>query len=540
MRVLIRFLRRGPAGAVEQKDKLYDGEAVTLGRATDQVVQVKDRRVALAHAQVILRNGQPVLISRVPAGVLVNGTLQREARLRTGDTVHIGANVLRILDPVAECDLAFSFELDTEVRSEELAPEPPRLSLNDLGVTKRRWSWALFLGVLLVALVIPAAGLKGPPVQDALRRSLLPDDHWWSPGDLSRVHETVGTRCEACHERPFQRVRNEACLTCHGGSLRQHIGAEAAQTVHALDQVRCTNCHSEHREPATLVREDPSVCTDCHQDPGTFASGRRVKAGASDFATDHPSFALPERDASTIKFPHATHLAAGGVRSPVGDTVLRCGDCHVPEPGGARFRPLQMERDCGGCHLLDFDPAYPGRSVPHGDATAVTEFLVDYYSRRFLENYADPLAGPVGGRRAGPPSAAERQRLLRGAREQAEVVARDLFTRRSCADCHEVQADPRHPGTWQVEAPRLRTEWLSRARFSHAAHDTTLTPCATCHTADKSEAATDVLLPDINTCRDCHAGSDARATPANRITSTCMLCHGFHGPQNPLWPASGQ
>ena len=104
MRVLIRFLRRSPAGAVEQKDRLYDGEAVTLGRATDQVVQLKDRRVALAHAQVILRSGQPVLVSRVPGGVLVNGTLQREARLRTGDAVTLGANVLRILEPPAGCD----------------------------------------------------------------------------------------------------------------------------------------------------------------------------------------------------------------------------------------------------------------------------------------------------------------------------------------------------------------------------------------------------------------------------------------------------
>jgi len=554
VRVLIRFVRRGPAGAVEQKDRLYDGEAVTLGRATDQVVQIKDRQVALAHAQVVLRNGHPVLVSRVPAGVLVNGTLQRETRLRAGDTVHIGANVLRILDPVVDCDLAFSFELDAEARSDELRLELPRLRLAELGFSKRQWSWVLFLGVLLLALLIPAAGLQSPAVQATLRGGALPDDHLWSPGPVSTVHETVGAKCEACHEKPFRRVRNEACLACHAGSLHQHIGTEAVRAgvvltaaqaatkaVGALDEMRCASCHAEHEEPATLVRNDPAVCTDCHQELPALAPWSRVTGQVTDFASDHPDFALPARDDSGLKFSHAAHLAPGGIRSPVGDTVLGCGDCHAQEPGGAGFRPLRMERDCGGCHLLDFDPAYPERVVPHGDAVAVTEFLVDYYSRRFLESYADPLAEPAGVRRTGPkPSPAERERLLRDARDQADLVARDLFERRSCAQCHAVSVSGPTPGAWKVQPVAVRTAWLAGSAFSHDSHGTALTPCSTCHEAKSSEAATDVLLPDIGTCRDCHAGGEPRATPANRLTSTCVLCHGFHGEQNPLWRANAE
>lgn len=548
MRVLIRFVRRGPAGAIEEKDRLYDGEAVTLGRSTDQVVQIKDRRVALAHAQLILRSGHPVLISRVPAGVLVNGTLQREARLKAGDTVHIGANVLRILDPVVDCDLAFSFELDAEARSDELKAELPRLRLAELGFAKRRWSWALFLGVLLACLLIPLSGLRSPALQDTLRTTVLPDDHVWSPGPVSRVHETVGAKCEACHEQAFRRVRNESCLNCHAGALHGHVGSEVLKdgviltaSVGGLTELRCASCHGEHKEPSTLVRNDAAVCTDCHRDLPAVASWSRVAAEVTDFATDHPDFARPEREDSGLKFSHAAHLSAGGIRSPVGDTVLGCGDCHVPEPGGARFRSLNMERDCGGCHLLDFDPAYPERVVPHGDAAAVTEFLVDYYSRRFLESYADRLAGPVAGRRAGPrPTAAERERLLRQAREQADLVTRDLFERRSCVQCHEVSVSARLPGGWEVRPATLQNAWLPGSAFSHDAHGTALTPCSTCHEAEKSEVATDVLLPGIATCRDCHAGGESRATPANRITSTCILCHGFHTEQNPLWRAGAE
>ena len=539
MRVLIRFLRAGPAGAVEQKDKLYDGESVTLGRATDQVVQLKDRRVALAHAQIILRNGHPVLISRVPGGVLVNGTLQREARLRAGDVVTLGANVLRILPPPAGCELAFSFELDPDARPQSVALDLPRLRLAELGFGKRRWSWALFLGVFLLALAIPSAGLRSPQIQESLRASLLPDDHWWSPGPLSRVHEVLGTRCDACHQKLFQRVRNDACLTCHASNLHQHwpppgIGA-------AAPEMRCASCHAEHHEPATLVRQDPAVCINCHRDLKALAPATLIAARVTDFAADHPGFAVPVTDESGLKFPHDVHLAKDGIRSPVGDTVLGCKDCHALEPGGARFRPVQMQRDCGGCHLLDFDPAYPERTVPHGDAKVISGFLVDYYSRRYLEAYADPLAVPGTARRTGPKlTAPERERLLRTAREQSAMVTRDLFERRSCAQCHDVTRDiSKVPDEWQVKAVKLRSAWLKGATFNHAAHSTALTSCESCHGALDSKAASDVLLPDIATCRECHAGGDAHATPPDRLTSTCNLCHGFHGDENPLWQARG-
>jgi predicted CXXCH cytochrome family protein len=545
MRVLIRFLRRGPAGALEQKDRSWDGEEVTLGRATDQVVQLKDRRVALAHARIILRNGRPVLISRVPGGVLVNGTLQREARLNAGDAVTIGSNLLRILEPRDGCDLAFSFELDAEARVDEVAASLPRLRLADLELGRRRWSWALFLGVLAVALVIPAAGVRSPALQASLRSSLLPDDGSWSPGPVSRVHETVGTRCEACHAQPFRRVQNGACLECHAGNVHEHIGVAAVtdrrvlaakRSVAALTEVRCASCHQEHEEPATLVRDDPAVCTSCHRDLLAVAPWTRTDPRVTDFAAGHPDFRRPEEDRSGLKFPHALHLAEEGIRSPDGDTVLGCNDCHVPEPDGARFRPLRMERDCGGCHLLDFDPADPKRVVPHGDAAAVSDFLVDYYSRRYLENFTDPLAARAVARRPAPrPTAADRERLLGVARDRAGRVLRDLFERRSCAQCHEVARESGTTERWTVAPVKLRSAWLPGARFSHAAHSTALTRCSTCHEAVASKDSTDVLLPGIDTCRDCHAGGDARATPPDHITSTCTLCHGFHDAQNPLW-----
>jgi predicted CXXCH cytochrome family protein len=552
MRALIHFIRRGPAGAVEQRDKVYDGDLLTLGRATDQVVQFKDRRVALSHAEIVMRSGQPVLVSRVPGGVLVNGIIQREARLKPGDEISIGANLLRVQVPADNFDLVFSFELDPEARAEALVAELPRLRLTEIGHGKRRWSWLLFAGVLLLALGIPATGIRSPTIQETLRGGPLPDDHFWSPGSLSRVHQALEVRCDACHTQPFRRVRNNACLACHESSLHRHtspgtikagVVPAASRTVAALDTVRCASCHSEHHEPGILVREEPTVCTQCHADLTTEAPWTAVAAQVTDFATDHPDFTVPDREDSGLKFPHSVHLAQSGVRSPVGDTVLGCGDCHVLEPGGARFQPVRMERDCSGCHLLDFDPAYPSRNVPHGDATAVGEFLVDYYSRRFLESYADPLGAPTATRRIGRrPGAAERERLLRDAREKAAVVTRDLFERRSCVECHDIADQAGSAGGPAVRPVAARAAWLPAATFSHAAHSTTLTACDTCHDAARSEAAADVLLPTIATCRECHAGGNPGSAPTGRVASSCVLCHSFHEPQNPLWPggAMGQ
>jgi hypothetical protein len=76
--------------------------------------------------------------------------------------------------------------------------------------------------------------------------------------------------------------------------------------------------------------------------------------------------------------------------------------------------------------------------------------------------------------------------------------------------------------------------WMPKARFSHAAHSTALTSCDYCHSAQKSHEATDILMPEIGTCRECHGG-EALTAQKDRIPGECTLCHGFHVPGNALW-----
>ena len=48
--------------------------------------------------------------------------------------------------------------------------------------------------------------------------------------------------------------------------------------------------------------------------------------------------------------------------------------------------------------------------------------------------------------------------------------------------------------------------------------------CEDCHSVKTSEEGSDVLLPNIESCRECHGGADDNS----RLASTCVDCHGFH------------
>ena len=79
---------------------------------------------------------------------------------------------------------------------------------------------------------------------------------------------------------------------------------------------------------------------------------------------------------------------------------------------------------------------------------------------------------------------------------------------------------------------RIATRWMPQARFSHRTH--AQSKCADCHDVERSLDASDVAIPAIETCRECHAG----AKPVEKkVTSSCMLCHGFHDASHPWNPA---
>ena len=109
-----------------------------------------------------------------------------------------------------------------------------------------------------------------------------------------------------------------------------------------------------------------------------------------------------------------------------------------------------------------------------------------------------------------------------------DKTAEEMFTVRVCKTCHAVS---RSATGWEVAPIRITTRWMPNAQFDHKAH--AQSRCAQCHDVARSKRASDIAIPTIEKCRDCHAG--ARAAEG-KVTSNCMLCHGFHDASHPWDP----
>ena len=543
MRHLIRFITKNAAGGVEHTDKIVEAPIITLGRATDQVLHLRDRRVRLQHAQIEAKNDDFHIRTNALTGIVVNGRSQRDVRLVVGDVVEIGSNVLRVIEPPDGVDFALTFELSMDASSEHFVTSWSAAVSGLGGWSKRRLSWTLAVAVLVVALLIPGLSMLGGDVAAFMRGSALPDDSMWLAGPVHSAHSSTAAECDGCHVSAFQRVPDSACMACHEAA--RHV---AQSSTLVLGETRCASCHLEHNEPPELVNRHQSLCSDCHTD--LPADAQLEPAG--DFLIAHPEFKisllLPSpaadggiewnvehrllsqaqgEDRSNLKFDHAVHLDEAGILTPDGRRVVECAECHVPEPGGAGMLPIAMDEHCSSCHALSFDPDDPSRVVPHGDAPAVVQALIEYYSARLLG--ADPDAVEQRLRRPGRQlTRADRDRAAAEARVRALTVAEDLFERRTCANCHEVTRVDNAELPWSVLPVRLTDEFFPHANFSHASHDTEVTSCDSCHNASASASAHDVLIPDLTSCRDCHGSSFARRNGAGQIPSTCVMCHSFH------------
>ncbi len=545
MRYLIRFITKNAAGDTDHTDKIISAPAISIGRATDQMLHLRDRRARLQHACIEPQNGDIHITTSAMAGVTVNGRSQRNIALKPGDVIEVGANIIRVIEAPDGIDFALSFELQEDVAAEHLEQSWTTPTSGVAGWSKRRIAWSLAILVFIFAFALPSISLLHPGAASFMRGSdLLPDDSWWLAGPVHSAHAATAASCENCHSNAFQRVQDETCMACH--SVSKHV-AGAAQAV--IGETRCASCHLEHNEPPELVKQHQGLCADCHQD---LPSDVDLQP-AGDFLDEHPDFRVSllrptpspgggidwdvahislagaaTDDRSNLKFDHKIHLNSDGIITPDGKRVVECSECHTPEPGGALMQPISMDEHCSGCHTLSFDPDDPTRVVPHGDPEGVLQTLIEYYSARLLG--ADPDSVDQRIRRPGASlSRADRDKAAAEARTKALQVAEDLFERRACVNCHEVsRRDDPSALPWSVLAVRLTKQFFAHARFSHAAHDTEVSSCNSCHAAAESESAQDLLIPGIDSCRDCHGSAFARRNDASQTPSTCIMCHNFH------------
>ena len=231
---------------------------------------------------------------------------------------------------------------------------------------------------------------------------------------------------------------------------------------------------------------------------------------------------------------------------------LECTSCHLPDAGGATMRPVSMENHCSYCHALEFDKDKPERVLPHGKPEEVVDVLTYFYGaeavrpplvrtdpttklRRRPGAKAEPVAAP-----APAPAPAAQEAAAKGpnpafAKRLERVFADDGLS--TCGYCHRTTATPGANGTVEYDVLPVRVQgiWEPLARFDHAAHANL--PCAHCHEAPASVQSSDVLMPPIANCRECHLGEAAHAA----VPSTCTMCHVYHQEKGtcPIVPGAG-
>jgi len=588
MTFIIRQLSRTAEGREIVRTAKHEGASIAIGRDAGSEVHLADLAVELHHARVAIDGrGQLEVESScgLPFDTDGRSTLQARIDPATGAELRFGGHRIGVSAeegaPVLTVERVEALSDASEAR-EEIG----LFTLKGLLPGRRPVAWSLIGVVLLIFLIWPIftyATSHGV----AKRSPGFHADRMWSSGPLSVAHKSLMNNCQACHVNKFEAVRDTACLTCHKDDAHAHAdparialakeGPGLGGRIKGLFQAafnhpagRCVDCHTEHEGAGRMPPTAQAFCTDCHASLNTRLTDTKLK-NASDFGTDHPQF-MPAVTAGTdahgnrlyrrisfdahpvdnngLKFPHASHLARGGSIARMAQTMkaeygfgdsLACKDCHMPTADGTRFKPVEMERNCGMCHSLAFDRiGGTFRTLRHGEPAQVVADLRAFYRSTGPDR---PISlGGMARRRPGDYAAVETaQDYVAGARAyggQAEGAIAAVFSRGgACFDCHVVTPTGNGAVPFQIRKVFQPDRYMKKGWFDHNAHRSE--SCGSCHAADRSRTAADLLLPDLASCRTCHVGeSGAKLRPVKTpVESSCAMCHDYHIDAGAPWLA---
>ncbi len=578
---LVEYINPDATQSQARVDRAVAGEVLGLGRAASCKIYLPDPRVRLEHAS-IHRAEDGFLYLEAAGPVFVNQRQQTTARLAVGQKITIGPYdfVVESLEDgpaLAGAKITLSFaqramaqEQDSRVRTEALG------GLRPGWLTRRRLAW-LFSLVVLVCAALPVWHAYYPPDKPlpfAVERGWQTEavtwvrshtarlDTFWNPGQVSSAHQNFAQDCRACHAKPFERVADTTCASCHK-TTGTHV---ADKTIdHSTFQgQRCASCHKEHQGAASMRTVDAVGCEQCHGNIRSY-SPQTALVNVSDFGRDHPEFRLSVRQTDNpklvqrvaqtpalrndtgLKFPHDIHLAKAGIKSPTGPVatggrvVLECAACHRLDAAGTRFEPVKMARDCQACHRLSVDPQAPEREVPHAKPAEVVVAVREIYASLAVDRFPVSLVtvNTLLQRPQPQPAPAFATSAGRWVQDQTGRAMSTMMDspKGVCKTCHAVgkqHADGKGqlPG-WEVQPIIATSHWLPKSQFTHAQHQNA--SCTSCHAAGMSKTSADILIPDLASCRTCHTGSKP---DKEKVVSRCDSCHGFHAKTE--HPAFGQ
>ena len=543
----LRTIETTAQGREIVRDRDVTGGPITIGRSADNTLHLPDLSLDPYHAAITGTDpGRFEVEALGTLGFTLDGRTVRDAVVNpaVGGELRFGSYRIGISQ---DADGAVLLTVG-QVAESAAANERTAFSLAGRLPGKRPLAWLLALGLLLGFLALPIYSVLTRAPQQPVK-----GDAAWSSGPLSEAHHQLEGKCEACHVKPFEAVRDGACLACHKdvhdhalpARLAHARGPDSAgdallwRIAHMFGKPgpgACSDCHTEHEGAGKMPAPAQAFCADCHGSLKDRLPDTQL-GNASDFGRQHPQFrpaiaqtlgsdklsrvSLAEhpREASGLTFPHDLHLGQrGGVAQMAMRTgkvgALGCADCHHPTADGVGFLPINMERDCESCHSLAYDKVGGTfRKLRHGD---VAQMVADL-------SVAPRRAAPIVNGRQRPGAYANGGAYY--ARFAAPVtrvgaVAQALSRNGICGECHTPSAAG---GRFGVVPVTQVSRYFGHGWFTHAAHKQE--KCAACHAADRSNSASDLLLPDLKSCRSCHAGEDA---PRGKVPSNCAMCHDYH------------
>ena len=569
MTFLLRQVSRTAEGREIVRATKVERDTVTIGRAADSDIVVPDLAVAPQHAVIERKDARRLgITTEAGFAVKIDGraTSAGEIDVTRGGEIVVGdARIMVARDGDGAIVLTV-----TRTAADAEPVDQAAFSLAYVLPGKRPMAYLLIAVVLAIFLAWPIWHFTHP--------GRIQADRSWTPGPLSAAHHGLEGNCKACHVAAFVSVRDTACVACHKdvhdhapparlAAARAPLGlggrllAGWARAFNKPGRGACVDCHREHEGAGPMPPTPQVFCADCHTALKDRLADTTI-GNAGDFGTIHPQFrplvatalgAKPVlaretigpglREANGLKFPHDVHLdLRGGVaqmartlksRYGFGD-ALACADCHKPTADGARFLPVDMERDCKMCHSLAFDSVGGTvRTLRHGD---IAQMIADLRAMYRSTGPDRPLElGGMARRRPGLYAQGQVYHAYFGAAAvrpgSADAAIRQVFSAGgACYDCHIVTPpDTNGLIDWGVVPVRQPSRYLMHGWFDHAAHSTQT--CASCHAAGKSRDATDVLVPGIATCRSCHGGESSAA----KVPSSCAMCHSYHQKQDAPW-----
>jgi hypothetical protein len=410
-------------------------------------------------------------------------------------------------------------------------------------------SWLLW-GVLTLGL---GGYLTYSLLADEQAPPLLSKQVFLLSGQTTHGHHQIEMACSVCHT-PFQGVKQEACLDCHGEELkvaedshpkRKFTDPRNAERVALLDARTCITCHREHKPEVThamAVTQPDDFCVLCHCDIAeerpshvNLKFDSCASAGChnyhdnralyEDFLVKH-LYEIHTKDEPRVPLRNLGEVVRAASKKPVlpltiaqqdapatlsldpqiahewettshAQAGVNCMDCHGIKHEGSDQRVWQDRLDpaaCKECHVEQ-----------------VQGFLASRHGMRLAQGLS-PMQ-PALARLPMKEDAKDKQLSCNTCHKAHRFDTREAAAE-GCLGCH----DDAHSRAYK-NSPHFR---LWQAELTHQAPAGTGVSCATCHLPREVHKQQGMDAVQVQ-----HNQNDNLRPNEKMIRNVCMTCHGL-------------